>query len=215
MLADSSTTGRRERVALADLAQPLGHLGQLGRVERLDRQAEDRGRPKVERREDLGRVGVGAALARDRRRLRDRAVDALDEHPRARGRALERDARAADADAQARDGLDLHVLVVGERVRLAEHAHAVADAHLAREDAPEREEALAAGLRVELHDVEHERRGRGAVAREHRLGARRGEVARVAAAATRARARSRGTAPRGSRQRACRRSRSARRGSGA
>ena len=71
----------------------------------------------------------------------------LEEHPVARARDLERDAVGPGADREPADCRELHVLVVVERVGLAEHLDAVARPHRAREDAAEREEEVAARLR--------------------------------------------------------------------
>ena len=46
--------GRQEGVALVDLAQPVQHLRQLRRVERLDRDLDDGPCVVVDRQEDLG-----------------------------------------------------------------------------------------------------------------------------------------------------------------
>ena len=45
--------GGDERVALVDLAEPVEHLGQLGRVDRLDGDLDDGARVELERSEDV------------------------------------------------------------------------------------------------------------------------------------------------------------------
>mmetsp|Transcript_12875 Transcript_12875/g.38024 ORF Transcript_12875/g.38024 Transcript_12875/m.38024 type:complete len:676 (+) Transcript_12875:129-2156(+) len=158
--------GREQRVRLVELAQPLEHLRQLGRVERLRRDLHRRERVEGERAEDAHALARHARRAGgDGARLDERRVDALDERPAAGGHLVHLEPVARLVEPQARDGPARRVLLVVERVRLAEHIHLLPNLERAREHAAERVEGLAVGPVVHLGHVDHQQARR--VARRH------------------------------------------------
>lgn len=91
-------------------------------------------------------------------------------HPAPRRRLAHLDAVAALVEPESRHGARRRILLVVERVGLAQDLDLLADAQRAAEDASECVEVLAVGLVVHLGHVDHEEPL--GIAREHRRHAR-------------------------------------------
>eukprot|EP00754_Rhynchopus_humris_P010394 Rhum_TRINITY_DN14152_c0_g1::Rhum_TRINITY_DN14152_c0_g1_i1::g.70262::m.70262 len=151
-------------VRLVHLRQTLHHLGQVAGQQRLDRQLDHGGGTEVERLEDGDAFVVARA---DRRRLLDRAVDALDQHPRACGSLRHLKAVASLRNPKPVRLRDRHVLRVVLRVVLAQHPDLRLGPHRAGHHAPQRVEPGAVLPVQQLRHVHDKRTLR--VAREHAL----------------------------------------------
>mmetsp|Transcript_28556 Transcript_28556/g.64657 ORF Transcript_28556/g.64657 Transcript_28556/m.64657 type:complete len:233 (+) Transcript_28556:1590-2288(+) len=163
MLARLLHLGGEERVGFVQLTQPLKHLGQLRRVERLRGDFHHRHRIERERPEDAHRQlvavgGEGAGFGEGR-------LHTLDECPAAGRHLGHLDAVARLVDEEFRDGLGGRVLLVVERVRLAQHLDGAPHLERAAQHAAERVEALAIRSVVHLGHVHHQQPLR--IARHH------------------------------------------------
>mmetsp|Transcript_1943 Transcript_1943/g.4170 ORF Transcript_1943/g.4170 Transcript_1943/m.4170 type:complete len:441 (+) Transcript_1943:1187-2509(+) len=143
-----------QRVGLVELPQALEHLGQLRRVERLGGDLEHRDGVEGEGPEDAGLVrALGGG---DGARLDERGLDALDERPAAGGHLAHLDAVARLVEPEPRDRALGRVLLVLERVGLAEDVDRLPHFEGAREHAAEGVEGLTVGRVVHLGHVDHE-----------------------------------------------------------
>mmetsp|Transcript_43460 Transcript_43460/g.95114 ORF Transcript_43460/g.95114 Transcript_43460/m.95114 type:complete len:659 (+) Transcript_43460:316-2292(+) len=175
VLARLLNLGREQRVGLVQLAQAFQHLWQLRRVERLSGDLHHGDGAEVERPEDAR--ALRSLGRRDGARLDERRLDALNQRPAARRNLLNLDAVPRLVDPEARDDALGRVLLVLERVRLAEHVHRLPNFERAAQHATKRVKRLAVWLVVHLGDVDHEEPI--GVAVEHVFNEGLGERARV------------------------------------